>query len=76
MDITAFQLFKVGLPSIALSEDKQSTTKKFTSLATCCGCTPTTTANMTVPTGCIFIQLKPTKGEFIRQSWSRPSLIC
>ena len=49
---------------IVLYDDEQSMTRKFTSLVICCEYAPTTTDNVMVPTGCTFIPLKPTKGEF------------
>ena len=61
---------------IALYDDEQSTTRKFTSLVICYGYAPATTGNVMVPTGCTFIPPNPTKGEFIGRSLSRPSLIC
>ena len=53
---------------IALYDDEQSMTTKFTSLIICCGYAPTTTGNIMVPTGCIFIPPNPTKGEFTGRS--------
>ena len=49
---SAFQLFKVGFPMIMLYDDKQFTTRKFTSLVIYCGYAPTTTDNIMVLTGC------------------------
>ena len=59
----AFQLFKVGLPIMALYEDEQSTTRKFTFLMICYGYVPTTTGKEIVPTDCTFIPPKPTGGS-------------
>ena len=53
---------------IALYDDEQSMTRKFTSLVIYCGYAPTTTGNVMVPTGCTFIPPNPTKGEFTGQS--------
>ena len=53
---------------IALYDDEQSTTRKFTSLVVYCGYAPTTTSNVMVPTSCTFILLNPTNGEFTRRS--------
>ena len=61
-------MFKVGLPMMVLYDDKQSTTRKFNSLVIRHGYAPTTTSNVMVPTGCIFIPPNPTKGEFTEQS--------
>ena len=53
---------------MVLYDDKQSTTRKFNSLVIRHGYAPTTTGNVMVPTGCIFIPPNPTKGEFTEES--------
>ena len=47
--MTVFQLFKAGLPIMALYEDEKSTTRKFTFLVICYGYAPTTTSKEIVP---------------------------
>ena len=53
---------------MALYDDEQSTTRKFTSLVICYGYAPTTMGNVMVLMGCTFILPNPTKSEFTRQS--------